>query len=777
MDGAAQHRPTQSDRDRTRFVSGQGRYLADIPVDGALHAVFLRSPMAHARIASIDTAPALAMPGVVAVLTGEDCVAAGLKNFPVTMPFAGDGGRPLAIPHRPVLARDAVRHPGEAVACILAESASIAADAAEAVVVEYEALPVISGLASGADPSLKAIHTETADAEGRGNLAFDHHVGDADAVARAMDQAARIAEVSIDLPRIAPVAMESRGVIASFDAARGVYRIVTPHQGINEIRADFTTVLDLGPDSFEIELPDAGGGFGARSRAYPEHMALALAAKLTGQTVRWVGTRSEAFLTDNHGRGTRLTGRLALDADHRFIGLDFTYETDLGAYVAPVGAFVNVRSPMETAGGTYAIPAIAARFVQYFTNAVPLAPYRGAGRPDMALLVERLVDEAAHLAGIDPLDLRALNAIPAEAFPYRTPLGSTYDSADYAALIEAARARSDWDGFATRRAEAASRGRLRGRGVALFTEVAGGGGAKADEAAVTLSLADGRVTARMETVTGGTGQSQAETYAFVLADRLGLDPADVTLVMSPPDSRLQGAGSIGSRSTFSAGSAVADAGERLALRLKEAARRRANAPPDALRLEAGRILRADGTDVMGIDAALESLGGSVTEAGSAPVALTFPSGCHVAEIELDPEAGALTLERYVAADDAGTILNPIAATAQIHGGIVQGLGEVLGEAIRADEDGQVLTGSFMDYTMPRADDLPDFTVIDHGVRSPTNALGAKGLGEAGTTGALAAAANAIANALASAGADMPELPATPERVWQALQHGRSPTSH
>jgi carbon-monoxide dehydrogenase large subunit len=424
---------------------------------------------------------------------------------------------------------------------------------------------------------------------------------------------------------------------------------------------------------------------------------------------------------------------------------------------------------MQTACGTYAIPAIAARFVQYYTNTVPIGPYRGAGRPDMAMLVERLVNRAAALAGVDPLDLRALNAIPRTEFPYRTPLGATYDSADYAALITAAREAAGWNGFPARRAESAARGMLRGRGVALFTEIAGGGASDRDEARVALTAQDGRVTARIETVTGGSGQSQAETYAFVLAAHLGLDPADIELVASPPRSQLVGAGSIASRSTISAGSAVADAGARLAKAVLSVAGLRANAAPEELRLTDGRIEREDGSLVMPLAEAVGLLGGMVTETGSAKLSMSFPSGCHIAEVEIDPETGRLQLLRYVAADDAGVVLNPVAADGQIHGGIVQGLGEVFGEAIRYDADGQVLTGSFMDYPMPRADDVPSFETIDRPVPSPHNPLGAKGLGEAGTTGALAAAANAVADALASAGAAMPDLPSTPERVWLALR--------
>ena len=763
MDGSGiSGRPTQSARDRTRWVSGAGRYVADVRAEGALAAAFLRSPHAHAAIVSLDAAAARAMPGVVAVLTGEDCAAAGFGNFRALMRYGAEGERPLVAPFRPVLAQGRVRYAGEPVACVVAETLAAAMDAAEAIAVEYEMLPPVVGL--DAAPDAPPIHPEAP-----GNLAFLHAAGDAASVAAAFAASAHVAAVRFDLPRLAPSTMEPGGIVARYDAASGVYHLATPHQGINEIRLDLEAVLGVSASRIMIELPDVGGGFGLRSPAYPEHAALLLAARATGRTVRYVPTRGEAFLNDNHGRGTRLAGRLALDADLRFTAIEIDYQTDLGAYVTTVGAFVNVHNALQSGTGTYAIPAAHARFAQYFTNAGPLGPYRGAGRPDIALLVERLVDEAAAATGADPLDLRARNAIPAAAFPWRTAFGATYDSADYAALIAAARAESGWDDIAARRAEATARGALRGRGAALFTEIAGGGAAAQDEALVTLSLEGGHAVARIETVTGGSGQSQAETYAFILARETGLDPAHIELVASPPGSTLAGAGSIGSRSTVSAGSAVADAGVRLRERLLALAGLRANEAPEDLAIAGGAILRRDRTPVMTLAEAVAAAGGEIAVTGVKPVAATFPSGCHIAEVEIDRETGLVRLVRYVAADDSGVLVNPVVAEGQIHGGIVQGVGGVLGEGMRYDEAGQPLTGSFMDYTMPRAADVPGFVTIDLPTPSPNNPLGAKGLGEAGTTGALPAVANAVADALRSIGATLPPLPCTPLRVWEAIR--------
>jgi carbon-monoxide dehydrogenase large subunit len=762
------NRQTQSGRDRTRWVTGAGRYVGDIAAADHLNAAFLRAPHAHAEIRRIDLDHARAMPGVVAIITGDECTAAGFGNFRGLMRYGTTGRRPLVVPHRPVLATKRVRFVGEPVACVIATSQAAAMDAAEAIDIEYEDLPAAIGLDARHDDPALQIHEQAP-----GNLAFAHEAGDAAKVQAAFASAARIVSTQFDLPRLAPTTMEPGGVIAAYDATDRTYHLTTPHQGINEIRLDLAAILNVAPEAILIELPDVGGGFGARSPAYPEHAALLLAARLTGRPVRWIASRSEAFLTDYHGRSTRLAGRLALDAQGRFTALDIAYDTDLGAYVTTVGAFVNVHNPLQTAGGTYDIPAISARFRQFFTNIGPIGPYRGAGRPDTALLIERLVDCAAAELGIDPLELRARNAVPASAFPYRTALGVTYDSGNYQSLIATARELSGWDERATRRREAAARGVLLGCGAALFTEIAGGGAAERDEALVVLSQQAGQVQARIETLTGGSGQSQAETYAYILAPLIGIDPADVTLVASPAHSRLAGAGSIGSRSTMSAGSAIADAGDKLRQILLGIAGLRANAPADELRLGQGVIERADGSMVMSIAETIAMAEQPVSALGAAPVSSSFPSGCHVAEVEIDRATGVATLVRYLAVDDSGTIINEIAAAGQIHGGIVQGLGEVFSEAMQYDESGQPMTGSFMDYAMPRAADVPFFQAAERPTASPNNRLGAKGLGEAGTTGALAAATNAIADALQQIGAILPPLPCTSFRIWSAIQQAPS----
>lgn len=761
MDQKRQTRLTQSARDRTRWVSGKGRYVTDIPAPDALAAVFLRSPHAHADIVTLDTTAASAMPGVVRIITGADAIAAGFGNFRALMRYGMNGPRPLVVPFRPVLATGRVRYVGEAVACIIAASQTEALDAAEAMIVEYRALPAVSGLSS-------VMTTPPIYAEAPANLAFLHQAGDEHRVRSELARAAHIVTTSVELPRIAPATIEPGGAIARYDAASQTYHLSCPHQGINEFRPDLAAVLNVPEARIMVDLPDVGGGFGARSPAYPEHAALLLAARLTGAAIRWVPTRSEAFLSDPHGRSTRLVGRLGFDADGRFRALDIEYTTDLGAYITTVGAFVNIHNPLQSISGTYDIPAVSVQFRQYFSNATPIGPYRGAGRPDIALLIERLVDRAAHEIGADPLDLRADNVIPATAFPYRTATGSTYDSGNYAALLDDARKFSDWENTSARYDEAKRDNWLFGRGVALFTEIAGAGASAHDQAQVTLGITEDRAQAVIETVTGGSGQSHAETYAFVLAPLLGLEPADVVLDASPAHTNLSGTGSIGSRSTQNAGSAIADAGIKIRAELLALAGLRANAPPEDLFIEAGRINRSDGTLVMTVVQALQGKGGSMTVVGSAASSVSFPSGCHIADVEIDRDTGVILLTRYIAVSDSGNVLNPAVAEAQIHGGIVQGLGEVFGEAMCYDGTGQPLTGSFMDYAMPRAADVPSFITLEHPTHTPNNPLSVKGLGEAGTTGALAALTNAIANALYQVGAELPQFPCTPERLWQVL---------
>jgi carbon-monoxide dehydrogenase large subunit len=739
--------PPQAEAERLRKLRGSGRYTADERFDGAAFAVFVRAPHAHARIGSMDATAAAAMPGVVRVLTADDC--AGLGNFPVIDRI----GQGLAIPFRPVLASATVRHPGEAVACVIADSQAQAMDAAEAVAVHYNALPAATGLADGAP----LVHPGAP-----GNIALRHEAGDQAAVEAAMTAAALVVETEIELPRLTPVTLEPRAAAARWDASDGCYTIRAPHQGVNEMRRDFAAVFGLPPDRFHVLSGDVGGGFGPRNIAYPEYAAVMLAARLTGRPVIWPGTRGESFLTDIQGRGVRLGGRLAVDEAGRFTALSMTYDADLGAYLSPVAVFANINNPLQSLTGCYAIPAAHAVFRMMHTHAIPTGPYRGAGRPEMALLVERLVDIAARRLGLHPFALRERNIIPSEAFPWTLPNGPRYDSGDFLRLMRTAREASGWDGFQARRA--AAPGMRLGRGMALFIEVSGGGGAP-DQAALTLSATAGRASLRIETVTASTGQSHARTFALIAGPRLGLPEAAVELVASDPATGLFGAGSYASRSTIAAGSAIAAAADALSLRVRGLAALRANCAPDDLVLADECVLRTNGTQVCRI---ADLLAEPIAEIGSVTPTYAFASGCHVAEVAVDEATGATVLTRYLAVDDAGVSIDPQAAEAQIQGGIAQGVGEVLGEEYVIDaESGQPIAASLMDYTLPRANDFPDYRVLECNTRSPFNPLGVKGIGEAGTTGALCAVTSAVSDALQ--GKDLPAMPFTQERLWRAIR--------
>ncbi len=765
----------QAEAERRRKLMGQGRYTADERFAGAAYAVFVRSPHAHATIDAIDSARAAAMPGVVRILTGQDCRDAGLRSFPV-LDRIGQG---LIIPFRPVLTHDVARHAGEAVACVIAETQTQALDAAEAVQIDYTALPAAIGIAGALAEGAPLVHPAAP-----GNVVLRHQAGDAEAVAAAMRAAALVVETEIELPRLAPVTLEPRAAAARWDAATGIWDIRAPHQGVNEMRRDFAAVFGGSADRFRILTGEVGGGFGPRNIAYPEYAAIMLAARLTGRPILWHGTRSESFLTDIQGRGVRVRSKLALDAAGRFTALSMSYDADLGAYISPVAVFANIHNPLQSLTGCYAIPAAHAAFRLLLTHAAPTGPYRGAGRPEMALLVERLADIAARRLGLDPFDLRARNAIPPESFPWTLPNGVRYDSADFPRLLAAARKAADWDGFEARRAAAAAKGAILGRGMTLFIEVSGGGGAP-DEACLTLSAvgeqkadgqtaggqkadgqtAGGRAALRIETVTASTGQSHARTFANIAAPRLGLPEAAVDLVASDPTTMLSGAGSYASRSTIAAGSAVAQAADAIAGRLRAAAGLRANCAPEDLHLADECVRRADGSVVCRLT---DLLGEPLTETGKVAPTNAFASGCHVAEVAVDKATGTAVLTRYLAVDDAGMTIDHQAAEAQIQGGIAQGVGEVLGEEAVIDaESGQPYAASLMDYALPRAGDFPMYTVLACDTPSPFNPLGVKGIGEAGTTGALCAVTSAVADALD--GGDLPPMPFTAQRLWRALR--------
>jgi carbon-monoxide dehydrogenase large subunit len=744
-----------------RALTGTGCYTADVALDGALHVAFLRADHAHADIAAIDTTSALVVPGVVAVLTGADISPVGRFRAHLMQPTVD--GRPLVVPERPVLARDRVRHAGELVAMVVAETAATAQDGVEAVVVDWITLDVVS---AGAPDSAVAIHPDAPD-----NYAARVDLGDVAAVDAAFAAAAHVVQAQVELPRVAPIPLEPRALLARWDGE--AFDLWSAFQGGADLRRELCAILDLPHAALRIHAAEVGGAFGARGAAYPEHVAMLLAARHLNRPLRWLGTRSEMFLSEYPGRGMRLQGRLAVDAQGRFTAIDVTASADLGAYVHPVGAHISVSNPMLGATGVYAIAAARMRVDLHFSNSVPLGPFRGAGRPDTALIIERLVDEAARATGLDPVAIRRLNMLRPADFPYRTPLGAVYDSGDYGRMLDQAATLGDLAGRPARVRAAEGAGRIPGMGVALFVEVAGGGAMPADEIALALSMRDGSPHVTVETVSKDTGQGHEAAFAPLVAERLGLPVASVSLAESVPGTTLEGMGSFGSRTSAAVGGAVARGLDGLCAALIAAVAEENGLLPDDLTCDAQAIRHRDGRVICPLGQAL----GAAAQRGVRitarnPVDRTYPSGCHIAEVEIDPETGTLHLTRYVAVDDAGRVLSEPHLKAQILGGISQGIGNAVAEQLVTDTDGQMVNASLMDYTLLRATDMPPVEVAAIACPSPTNALGVKGAGEAGTTGAIAALGNAVADAMAARGCAPIAMPFSPSRLWAALDSAR-----
>ncbi len=761
--------PFKGRREDRRLLTGRGRFTADWDRPGQAHGAFLRSDRAHARIVSIDTSAADAMPGVIRVLTGADVAAAGWRTPPTQGIGTGADGKPIIVPERPCLAIEKVRFAGEPVALVVAETVDQAEDAAEAIVVEYDDLPVLIHAADAARPDAVQLH-DTAP----GNRVFEFEYGDRAATAAALAGAAHVVEVTLHAQRIAGVPMEPKACLAEHHAATDSFDVYMQTQGLNDIQSGLAHVTGVPRERFRVHALDVGGGYGVRNELYPENVAVVLAARLVGRPVKWVGSRSETLVSDHHGRGAHLKGRLALDRDGHFIGIEVEWLVDTGAYCSNAGPLINtIASPRSMAINVYRVPTVFGRHHLILTNTTPTAPYRGAGRPNVAYLWERLVDEAARVTGIDRIEIRRRNLIPKDAFPYKSPLGTAYDSGDPAGLLDTALKAADWAGFEARRAEARARDRLRGIGLAVFIEPSGAVGA--EEIKIEFR-SDG--TLSLYSNAGPSGQGYETVYPEIVAGVLGLDPDKMRLHSSDPlGPQLAGTGSFGSRSLISHGAAlhagaleVVEKGRQLASQLLEVA-------PADIEFAKGRYV-VKGTDLA---MSLADIAARHKGSGANPldtqtklnVGSAFPSGAHVAEVEIDPGTGRIEIVKYTAVDDCGVIYNHKIVEGQLLGGLVQGIGQVLTEQIvYDDESGQMLSGSFMDYAMPRAEILSRVAMLDRGVPSPANPLGAKGAGEAGATGAVPTLANAVHDALAPLGVREIAMPYTPGRVWSAIEAAR-----
>ena len=752
-------------REDLRLVTGRGRYTADYEFSGQVAGYFLRADRAHARIVRIGTGAARKLPGVLDVLTGADLVATGWKGAPAMAFFKGVGGSSLRVPFRTGLAHERVRFVGEPVVLVVAATEHVAQDAAELVEIEYEDLPVLVEARDAAAGGAIAVHDDVP-----GNLAFDYEYGDRKSTEPGFAEAAHVVRVELHAQRISGNPMEPKSCIAVYDAANEAFEICIPTQGTGDLKAALSSITGLAQEKFRIRSADVGGGFGVRHEVYPEFLAVMLAAKRTGKAVRWLGTRSETISGDHHGRAADLTGELALDRKGRFLALRVQWLVNLGAFCSNSGPLINtIAAPTSSAISLYNLRAVHGRHRLVFTNTTPTTAYRGAGRPNVAYLWERLVEEAAAVTGIDSVVLRRRNILRKDAFPLKTPTGSSYDSADPARLLDTALQAADWDGFKARRKAANKNGMLRGIGLALFLEPSGGMGKEQVEIRVG---ANGRL--EMYSLAGPSGQGHETVYPALVADILGIPEEGIELcyndVATP---RLVGVGTFGSRSLISHGAALTAAAKEIVEKGKKLAAGEFEVAPADVTFDKGQY-RVVGTDLsIGIKTLIEKKWDGAAHPldtnTTIDLATAFPSGAHVAEVEIDPETGTSRIVNYVAADDCGNIINHKLVEGQLHGGLMQGIGQVFGEHIVYDPDtGQLLSGTFMDYFMPRAENLGPITLLDCGAPSPANSLGAKGAGEAGATGAVPALANAVMDALKAVNVRKLEMPYTPHRIWRAI---------
>ena len=750
-----------------KLLTGQGRFTDDIDLPHEAHAAFTRSPHAHAKIASIDTAAARAAPGVLAVYTNADIAAAGLAPVPFTQLHKRPDGADMTVPPRHALTGDVVRFVGDAVAMVVAETRDQARDAAELIEIDWEPLPAVADLptsASGKGP----VVWQPAFTPEYGNIAAIYRMGERAASDAAFAAAAQVVKLRVVNNRVVASPLEPRALVAQFDAASDRFTLYCPTQNTHTVRGQLAKVFKIDEGRLRIVCTDLGGGFGARGYAYPEHAALCFAARALGRPVKWRADRSENFLSEVHGRDSVTEAELAIDGERRFSALRIRTLANIGAYASNFGACVPAMSGVRAPTGVYAIPHIDHEVRMLFTNTGPVDAYRGAGRPEMGYLLERLVSRAARELGVDPIALRLKNMITPAQMPYKNPAGQTYDCGDFAKVLKEAMTAVDWDGFAARKAAAAKRGRLYGRGLACYIEITGS--ARVTEAINLTVEGDGTVT--LVSGTQQIGQGIQTSYAQIVAELLGVPPEAVRVIQGDTDVAKTGGGAGGSRSLQVGGSATLMGSRKLIEAGKALAAKELEAAAVDIEFGAGRY-RIAGTDrSIGLaELAAKQPERRIGIAHSETVkGQTWPNGCQICEAEVDPDTGEVRLVRMVAVDDVGRVMNPLIAEGQVQGGMMQGIGQALMEQSVYDETGQLLTGSFMDYAMPRADLAPEPAAgFDQSVPSALNPLGAKGVGEAGCHGAMPSVVNAVLDALAERGVVELDMPLTPEKVWRALR--------
>jgi aerobic carbon-monoxide dehydrogenase large subunit len=750
------------------LLRGQGRYTDDMSLPGQAYAVMVRSLNAHGAIRSIATEAASKIPGVLGIYTAADLEAYG--PLKCVVPLKNRDGSPMKKPWRGALAKDKVRYVGDPIACVVADSVYAAKDAAEAVAVEIEPLSAVVAAEAAVRSDAPRLYDDVPE-----NVALDYHYGDAAAVEAAFAQAAHVTRLTLVNSRVVVNAMEPRAALAVYQDER--FTLYVPSQGVSGMRANIAEAIGVDAKRVRILSGQVGGSFGMKGAVFPEYICLLHAARSLDRPVKWTDERSGSFVSDSHGRNHDMTGELALAADGTFLAVRITGFANMGAFLSPMGPFPGTLNIVKNVQGMYRTPLIEVSSKCVFTNTSQTGPYRGAGRPEGNYFVERLIDTAAAEMRIDRVALRRRNLIRPQELPRKTASDMTYDSGDFVALSKQAFELADGKGFARRKRESRKRGKLRGLGIGNFLEVTA---PPSKELAAINFNADGTVT--LTTGTFDFGMGHATPFAQVLSERLGIPFDKIALVQGDSDRLVMGGGSGGSKSLMHSGTAIVQAADKVIERSKEIASHLLEAAASDIEFSRGRFVIA-GTDraisIMELAETLrrrpnlpaeapQSL--DVTHISDGPGAATFPNGCHITEVEVDPETGQAEVVSYCCVNDFGTVVNPLIVAGQLHGGVVQGIGQALMEMTAYDSDGQLLTGSFMDYAMPRAADVPPFVLADHAVPTPTNPLGVKGCGEAGCAGALTSVMNAVIDALSDRGIHHLDMPLTPFRIWQALQN-------
>ncbi len=761
-----QHEPRVED---DALVRGTGRFMDDPRLPNQAYAAFVRSPHAHARVLSVKTDAARAARQVLAVLTAADMKAANVGSVSRHPPVPGRGGAKMVMPFRPALAGDKVMHGGDPVAMVVAETAAAAQDAVELVVVEYEELPSVTDLATAMKPGAPQLFPEAP-----GNLCVDWpgpvpDEQNARDVAKIIAEAPHVARVSVTNQRMVVASMETRGATGVYDPKTENYTLYACSQSADSLRGQGAAIMGVPNEKLRVITEDVGGAFGMKTPVYPEYPALLIAARQLGRPVHWQSTRSEAFVTDTQARDTVTQAELALDDKGKFLALRMRHLCNQGAYVSTAGVGINTNNFARCLPGMYRIPKVDVSVACYFSNTIPIGPYRGAGRPEANYALERVVEEAARVTGIDRVRLRKKNLIPPSAIPYKSAIGNIYDSGDFPGIVDKALKLADFDNFNKRKREAAKRKKYRGIGVSCMLEHSG---------ALPMEMASVAFPGDDKLILGcnvqSTGQGHATVFGRLLAKHLGIDAGTIEHRHGDTAMGLSGFASVGSRSAMCAGNAIVHVADVMLAKGKKVASAALEASESDIQYRNGSF------EVVGTDRKIslfetarraKEMSESLDTKDKLDTPLTFPNGCHIAEVEIDPDTGQVDIVTYTAVDDCGNMLDPMIVEGQVHGSVAQGLGQALTEnAVYDSISGQLVTGSFMDYGMPHAHDMPiELREAAHSVPAKSNALGVKGTGEAGTTAAIAAVMNAISDAIPNAAAAHMDMPATASKVWEVCR--------